>query len=232
MANTSRTKPGEERITKVEESNPLEKLQTAYEVNQKPINTVVVVILIAIVGYFGYLKLYKAPREEKAATAVAFAQRYFQADSVNSALNGDGQHAGFLSIMKKFSGTNTANLCHYYAGVCYLQMGDFKNAIKYLKDFDGKGTMLEYQAYGDLGDAYMETGDTKQGIEYYGKATGYKDDLLTPIYLYRQGLAYEKNNQPEEAKKDYLRIRDEYPRSMQARDMDKYLAHLGVINQQ
>ncbi|MDR3678706.1 MAG: tetratricopeptide repeat protein [Flavipsychrobacter sp.] len=231
MANTSRTKPGEERIVTVQGPNPFEKIQNTYEVNQKPINTIVTIILIAVIGYFGYLKLYKAPRDEKAATAVSFAQRYFQADSANLALNGDGQHAGFLSVIKRYGGTNTANLCHYYAGVCYLHMGDFNNAVKYLKDFDGKGTLLEYQADGDLGDAYMELGNVQKGIEYYNKAVENKDDLLAPIYLYRAGLAYEKNNQPEEAKKAYITIRDNYPKSMQARDMDKYLAHLGVLNQ-
>jgi tetratricopeptide (TPR) repeat protein len=231
MANTSRNKPGEKKIVETPVSNPFDKIQGTYEVNQKPINTIVAVILIVVVGYFAYLKLYKGPRDEKAATAVSFAQRYFQADSVNSALNGDGQHAGFLSIMKRYSGTNTANLCEYYAGVCYLKMGDFKNAVKYLGEFDGKGTLLEYQAYGDLGDAYMENGNIKMGIDSYVKAASDNNDLLAPMYLFRAGVAYEKNNQPEEAKKQYIRIRDEYPRSMQARDMDKYLAHLGVLNQ-
>jgi len=230
MANTSRTKPGEEKITTVQETNPLDKIQTAYELNQKPINTIVAIIVIAIVGYFGYMKLYKAPRDEKAATAVSYAQRYFQADSMNLALNGDGQHPGFLTIMKRYSGTSTANLCQYYAGVCYLQMGDFNNAIKYLKEFDGKGTLIEFQADGDLGDAYMESGNTKKAIEYYNKAAASNDDLMTPTFLYRAGLAYEKDNQIEEAKKAYTRIRNEYPRSTQARDMDKYLAHLGVVN--
>jgi tetratricopeptide (TPR) repeat protein len=132
--------------------------------------------------------------------------------------------------MKKYSSTKVGNLCHYYAGICYLKTGDFKNAIKQLEEFDGKGTIAEYTAAGALGDAYMESGNVKKGIDAYTKAAGDKDDIaLTPLYLLRAAMAYEMNNQPEEAKKLYKRIHDEYPQSMQARDVEKNLARLGDI---
>ena len=69
-----------------------------------------------------------------------------QADSLNMALNGDGKNAGFIKIGKKYGGTAAGNIAHYYEGICYLKMGDYKNAIKALKDFDGKGTMMGRQA--------------------------------------------------------------------------------------
>ncbi len=231
MANSARNNPGTTAPQNNDESNALDNLMQKYEQNKKRINTITTVVLGAVVAFFAYQKLYKAPKDEKAATAIAFAQRYFEVDSLNAALNGDGQHLGFLKIQKKYSGTATANLCNYYIGVCYLRTGDFKNAIKHLEDFDGKGTDVAYAAWGALGDAYMETGNTKKGIEYYEKATGDKENILyTPMYLYRLGVAYEMENKPEEAKKAYMRVRDEYPQSQEARDMDKYLARLGVLD--
>ena len=230
MANTVRNKPGAERIT-AEETNPLDNLQSRYEQNKKPINTIATIVVLAIVGFFAYQKLIKAPKENKAATAISYAQTFFAQDSLNKALNGDGQHLGFLKIIKKYSGTKSANLANYYAGICYLQMKDPKNAIKYLKEFDAHGTNVEYVANGALGDAYMESGNTKEGLEYYNKAASNKDDnLLTPMYLQRAGLAYEMSNQPDKAKEAYKRIRDEYPQSQQAREMDKNLARLGVLD--
>ena len=229
MANTTRNKPGAEKI-KVEENKALENIQSMYETNKKRINTVVTVVLGVIIVFFAYKKLYQEPREEKAATAISYPQRYFEIDSLQMALNGDGQHAGFVKIQKKYSGTRSANLCHFYAGICYLKTGDFKKAIKELEDFDGHGTQLEYAAFGSLGDAYMETGNTKKGIEYYNKAAGDKDDIaLAPFYLMRAAAAYEMNKQPEEAKKTYIRIRDNYPQSSAARDVEKYLARLGDV---
>jgi tetratricopeptide (TPR) repeat protein len=230
MANTVRNRPGTEKITS-SETNPLENIQAKYEQNKQRINTIVTVVLVVVVAFFAYQRLYKAPRETKAANSISSAQTYFQQDSLNKALNGDGQHLGFLKIMKKFSGTKTANLCHYYAGICYLQMHDPKTAIKYLKDFDAEGTNVKYMAYGALGDAYMETGNKKEGIDYYTKAAADKENiLLTPLYLYRAAVAYEMNNQPDKAKDAYKRIRDEYPQSMQARETDKSLARLGVLD--
>lgn len=233
MANTARTKPGEPNTTASinEGPNPLEKIAVSYESNKKRINTILVAVVAVVVGVFAYFKLYKAPQEEKASIAMIRAQQLFAIDSFSLALNGDGQGIGFLKIMKKYSGTSAENLCHYYAGVCYLKTGDYNNAIKQLEAFNGKGTVLQQAAEGLLGDAYMETGNAKKAIDQYNKVVANKDDnAFTPMYLQRLGMAYEKNNQVEEAKKAYHRLKDEYPRSFQARDVDKVLAALGDLN--
>jgi len=229
MANRARTQSGTTRSSG-NEPNPLDKVIEFYEQYSKIINTVTSVVAIVVIGYFSYTKLYKGPREEKAATAIAFPQLLMRIDSLNLALNGDGQHPGLAKIAKKYDGTESANLCRYYSGVCYMQMGDFKNAIKQLQDFDGKGTMLGYEAWGLLGEAYMETNNPKKAIEYFNKATKDKSDvMLTPLYLYQEGLAYEANKQTAEAGKAFKRIRDEYPKSPQARNIDIELASLGDI---
>lgn len=210
--------------------NTLEKIAMGYEQKKKMINTVLLVVVIAVAGFFAYKNFVVAPNEEKAALAMMTAEQYFAMDSVNLALNGDARNAGFLKITKKYSGTSSANLANYYAGICYLKMSDYKNAIKYLSDFDASGTILGHARSGLLGDAYMETNEVKKGIDHYKEATTDKnDEVYTPIYLQRLAIAYEKNNQPEDAKKAYLRIRDEYPRSFQSRDVEKSLAKLGVL---
>jgi len=230
MANSARNQPGTVRKSSQQEPNPLDNIEAFYEKNKKTISTVTTVALAVIVLYFGYTKMYKGPAEEKAATALSFPQLYFQADSLNMALNGDGKNVGFLKIAKKFDGTAAGNLANYYSGVCYMKMGDYKNAIKSFKDFNGKGTMVGSMADGLLGEAYMESGDNAKAIESFKKATADKDDILvTPMFLYQLGLAYEASNNNNDAKAAFKRIRDEYPRSMQARDMDKELARLGDV---
>lgn len=233
MANSARNTPGAEPVTETvyPEIDPLEKVQSFYEVNKKTLSTVTTVILVVVVGYFAYTKMYKGPAEEKASAAMYYPQLYFQADSVNLALNGDGKNLGFSKLAKKYSGTAAGNLASYYEGICYLKLGDFKNAIKALEEFDGKGTMLGRQAHGALGMAYMESGNSAKAIESFKKATEDKEDgLVTPMYLYQLGMAYEATGKTNEAKDAFKRIRDEYPRSPQARDMDKELAKLGELN--
>jgi len=230
MANSTRTQPGTERKSTQQDPDPLITLTAFYETNKKTISTVTTIIVVIVAGYFGYTKLYKGPAEEKAATALSFPQLYLQVDSLNMAMNGDGKNPGFTKIAKKFDGTAAGNLAHYYEGVCYMKMGDYQNAIKSLKDFNGKGTMVGNMADGLLGQAYMESGNNAQAIESFKKATSDKDDaLVTPMYLYELGLAYEASNNANDAKAAFKRIRDEYPKSIHARDIDKELARLGDV---
>ncbi len=223
-------------VTQAEEidASGIEKLKTVeswYESNKKMINNILIGVLAVVVGIFAFTRFYKGPRIEKSNDAIFRAQTYFGMDSLNWALNGDGNNSGFLKIIDKYSGTPAANLSHYYAGICFLKKGDFKNAEKHLREFDGEGTMISYVAKGALGDALMEQGKTDDAIKMYLEAASDEDNnLLTPLYLERAGMAYELNNKKEDAMKAYRRIKDEFPSSMQARNMDKYLARLGDYN--
>jgi TolA-binding protein len=209
----------------------IEKIAVTYENKKKTINTALFAVVIAVGGFFAYKYLVQVPNQEKASIAMMRAEQMYAIDSVNLALNGDAQNAGFLKIIKKFDGTPSANIAEYYAGACFLRMGDFKSAIKHLEAFNPKGTVLETAKNGLLGDAYMESNDIKKGIEMYKEATkDADDDVYTPMYLQRLAVAFEKNNQLEDAKKSYIRIRDEFPRSFQSREVDKSLAQLGVLD--
>lgn len=232
MANSARNKPGQENIdTSVPDgAEVLDKIQVSYEKNKNRINGIIIAVVLVVAGYFGYQKLYQEPNNEKASSMMYFANKYMLTDSVDKALNGDGQHKGYLAVIKKYGGTDAGNLSKYYAGVCYLKKGDSKNAIKYLEDFNGKGTLVEYSALGAIGDAHMNAGNTDKAIDFYKKAADKKDNALhAPIYLFRAGLAYEKVNKPEEAKKLYKQIRDEYPQSQEAGKVVKQLAMLGEL---
>lgn len=235
MANSARNTPGSsapvtEEAVVYDDFNPLDNVQVAYEKNKKMISTAAIVVVLAVVGYFFYNNMSKS-EAQKAAAAMYWPQLYFQADSLNQALNGDGKNPGFTKVAKNFSGTPAGNLAHYYEGICYLRMGQFDKAITALQAFDGKGTTLSRQAAGALGLAYMESGKNDKAIENFKKAIADKDDVLvTPMYMYQLGMVYQAAGQTNEAKEIFKRLRDEYPRSQQARDMDKELANLGELN--
>lgn len=232
MANTSRTNPGEAPVvTNVSDGEvTLRKMQSSFEKNQKIIIGAVVAVLVLVGGYFGYKNFIAAPKEEKAANALFSAERWFEVDSLNYVLNGDGQHPGVLTVISKYGSTKSGNLARYYAGMSYLRKGDAANAIKHLEQFDGKGTPLQYLAYGALGDAFMENNNAAKGIEFYKKAAGNeKDNFISPLYLFRAGLASEMGGKTDEAKKIYLEIKEKYPYSQQGQEINKYLARVGEL---
>lgn len=213
-----------------QDKNPMDQLTEYYEHNKKRINMITTIVLVVVVGGLAYLKLVREPKIEKAANNISYAQRMFAIDSLDLALNGDAQNPGFLKVKRQYSGTPSGNLSNYYIGVIYLKKGEYNQAIKYLKDFDGKGTQLEYMANGVLGDAYMESGNTKEGISAYEKATATDDEAIAPVYLYRLGVAYEMNKQNDKAAKAYKKIKEEYPQNPVAQDIDRHIARTGGLD--
>ena len=214
-----------------EEKNPIEQLQLLWDRWGKQASYALVVIILVIGGYFAYKNLVSGPEEKKATEAMFRAEEYYRMDSARLALNGDNVNAGFLKIASKYSGTKAANLADFYAGSCYLKLGDFNNAVKYLKDFSTSVKQLQVRAYGLLGDAYSELNKKDDAAEEYKKAGTYfdKDDLFSPEYLFRAGYLYESMGKTQDAIAMYQLIKDKYPTSQRGFDIDKYLARLGVI---
>ena len=223
-----KTDKTEDRIVAVEEA--FSKTEHFIEQNQKIILIVIGVIVVVVLGFFGFKRLYLAPKEKEAQGQMFMAEKYFEMDSINKALNGDGNYPGFLEIMDQYGITKCANLAHYYAGICYLKKGEYQKAIDYLKKFSGKDQMVGPMATGAIGDAYMELGDTEKAVGYYMKgADQRKNDFTTPLLLQKAGWAYEELGKYEDALKVYKRLKSEYLRSTEARDADKYIGKLEAL---
>ncbi len=144
-------------------NNALERVQLTYEKNKKVINGVLTAALLIGAAIFAYFRLYLAPREEKASAKVFYAQQYFAQDSLERALQGDGQHPGFIKVIRDYGGTKTANLSHYYAGMCYLRMGNYKNAIKQLEDFKRPWHAAHYRSRRRAGQCLLREWQYEEG---------------------------------------------------------------------
>ena len=214
-----------------EEKNPVADLQNAWEKYGKQASYVLLAIVVIVGGYFAYRNFISEPKEQAATEAMFHAEEYYRLDSTRQALNGDNINAGFLKVISKYGGTKAANLAAFYAGSCYLKLGDFNNAVKYLKDFSTPVKQLQERAYGLLGDAYSEQNKKEDAAEQYKKAGTYfeKDELFSPEYLFRSGYLYESMGKTQDAIAMYKLIKDKYPSSQRGADIDKYLARLGVL---
>lgn len=200
------------------------------EDNQKKISIVALAIIVIVGGFWGMKKLVFQPREKKAQSEMFFAQHYFEVDSFKLALDGDGTNAGFIEIINDFGSTKAGKLSHYYAGICYLNLGDYQNAIKHLEKFSTDEVILSAMALGATGDAYLESGNQEKAIKLYQKASGVKNDMTAPYYLMKLGLLYEQAGKHGEAVKTYQTIKDEYKSSAEARQVDKYLTRAQLQN--
>jgi tetratricopeptide (TPR) repeat protein len=157
------------------------------------------------------------------------AEQYFEKDSFNLALNGDGNYLGFLDIMDDYSMTMSGKLARYYAGISYLKIGQYDDAIDYLKKFSTKDILLAPVAIGALGDAYLEKGLDAKALEQYEKAIAFSDnELTTPIFLMKAGKLAESTGQKEKALKYYQQVKEKYPETVEGRQIDKYIARVSA----
>lgn len=201
--------------------------------NSKAIIGVCAAIILVAGGWLVYKNFFKAPKEAKANEALFKAEEYFRMDSVNLALNGDGQHMGLLKVISKFNGTEAANLANFYAGSCYLKLDDNANAVKYLKEFSTSSKPVQARAYKLLGDAYADLGKNSDALSSYKKAaTHFEEDkagsseaLFLAAYLADRVI---KDNKAAIAL--YKELKEKFPNTQYGSQADTYLAMLGVYN--
>ena len=205
------------------------KVENWYEANRKKVNVISTVVLVAVLLCIYVIVFWMPKRQQKAELAIFKAEQYFAQDSLRQALDGDGVYDGLLSVASRYRCTKTANRARYEIGICYLQMGDFEQAIKYLKKFKGKDKLVSVQALGSIGDAYVELNNLDKALSYYKKASKKNpNDLLTPRYLYRAGLVCEKKGDWKSAAKFYEDMRHAYPNAMETMDIEKRIAFVNA----
>ncbi|HLN54532.1 MAG TPA: tetratricopeptide repeat protein [Bacteroidales bacterium] len=214
-------------ISNVEET--LSRTEHFLEENYKTLLTVLGVI-VGIVALVWVGKLYLNNRNEEAQSQMYQAERYLEMDSVKLALNGDGNYLGFLDIANDYKLTKSGNLAKYSAGICYLRLGNFEEAIDFLEKYSKKDKVIGSLAIGATGDAYVELGNLEKGVSKYIEAADYAENSFnTPLFLMKAAELYELQNKYADALKLYERIQKEYPESTEGSSIDKYIARVKVL---
>jgi tetratricopeptide (TPR) repeat protein len=202
--------------------------------NQRLLLGIVGAIAIGTLGYLLFNRFIVEPKEEKAANEIFQAQQYFQQavdateknDSLyNLALKGGEGKLGFLGVAEQYEGTAAGNLANYHAGMTYLNLGDFKNAIAYLEKFKSDDAILKPIALGAIGDALSETNKVDDAISYYKQAAeAFENDFTTPRYLFKAAQLYLTAGKKAEANKLFIEIKEKYETSKEGMNIDAFIA--------
>lgn len=189
-----------------------------------PILGAILAIVIFVVGGIVYNKYVAEPAEKEAAEALFPAQTLFNAGSFKEALDGDGANLGFIAIAEEYSSTKSGNLANAYAGLCLAQLERYEEAIPYLKSFDGDDQMVGPAVLGTLGNCLAQTGDINGAIsKFIDAAEAADNNTISPYYLMQAALMYEQESNSNKALKLYEQIKADYPTSLQAVDIEKYI---------
>ncbi len=207
----------------------LTKTEQFVEDHQKQITYAVGAIVVLVAAFLAINKFYLQPKEEEALSQMFMAENYFEKDSFNLAINGDGNYLGFLDIIDDYGLTKSANRAKYYTGISYLHLGQYEDAVDYLKKFKTKDLLLAPVKAGAIGDAMLELGDSDGAVKQYKKAYSVSDnELTTPIYKLKAARLLESMNKLEEALKLYESIKKDYPESAEGTTVDRYIARVKI----
>ena len=196
------------------------------EKNQKAISVVLFAVIIIVGGVF-FLRYMKNNKNDDAQSEIFQAQYYFEQDSLDLALNGDGRNLGFLSIIDIYGNTEAGNLANFYAGSIYLKLRDYASAVEHLSQFSSDDALVQSRAYALLGDAYMEQGNFSDAAGQYDRAASMADDkYFSPTYLMKESLAHEKMTDYQAAIAALDKIIDNYFGANEYQDAKKHKARL------
>ena len=220
MATKNKTK---EEVRQEQVETQVSKFEQFYEKNKTILWGVLGAIVVIWLAILGYQKYIYQPKCEDAMEQAFPAEASFMQGEYDLALNGDGNVLGFAEIIDSY-GTKAGKAVYLYAGICELQLGDFESAISYLKKYNGKEPIMAARALACMGDAYVGLEQYKEAVSAYKKAVAKADNTFAAAYLLKEGLALEQLGSKAEALECYKTIKDKYPQSIEAYDIDRYIA--------
>lgn len=201
--------------------------------NQKYIFVIIGLVAAVVLGYLGYNEFIAKPKQSEAMNDMFQAQKFYdqaitntadQDSLFNLALNGGEGKFGMLDVISEYSGTPAANIANYYAGMAYLNMKDYKNAVSYLGEFSSDDEVLAPMAKGGIGDAFVQLNQQEDALGYYEEAASMRsNDFTTPLYLYKAGIVAMELGKTNVALKHFENIKENYPESTEAANIDVFI---------
>lgn len=201
------------------------KTEKFFEKNGKLLTIILVAAVVVAGGILCWHRFVYQPEVAEAQGQMALAEENFRDADYETALNGDGNVLGFAQIIDEY-GAKGGKAVYFYAGICELQLGNYEEAISYLKSYKGKDAILAARAVACIGDAYVGLEDYAKALGYFEKAASTIDNMYAAGYLLKAGIVAEKLGEEAKALAFYKEIKDQYPQSMEAYDVDKYIGRI------
>ena len=224
MANKKDLKQQEKQQEELVEQR-ISSVERFFEENKKIIWGCAIAAVVIGLGVLAYHKFYLQPLKAEAQAQMFPAEASFRNGEWELALKGDGNTLGFEQIIEDYGG-KAGNSTWMYAGICELQLGNYEQALSYLKKYKGSDKMMTAKAISLQGDALTGLEKYKEALACYMKAASVIDNPFTAGYLLKAGVVNEELGDKAAALDCYKKIKDQYPQSMEAYDIDKYIGRI------
>ena len=200
-------------------------VEAFFKKNQKWIEWALIALVVIIFGIFAYNRWVVTPARQEAQQQMYQAEQSFRNNDFETALNGDGNVLGFKDIIDNY-GRRAGKSANLYAGLCNLQLGNYEEAISYLKKYSTKDKLMQGRAWCAMGDAYSNLQDYASALNWYKKAAALEDNAYTATYLFKAALVSEELGDKAGALKLYKEIETKYPQTIEGYDIQKYISRI------
>jgi tetratricopeptide (TPR) repeat protein len=176
-------------------------------------------LILAVLGYFLYLQFSWKPANEKSKESYWAGLNYASMDSTEMAIDELKRNT------KKFDGKIGGEVSQFVYARQLMETGEFKKAITELEGVDVSDTYVSVMAIGLQADCYSELEDYETAANLYLEAAdANKNDMTTPMYLFKAGICAEEIKNIEKAQECYQRIKDDFPSFASQKQIEKYIA--------
>lgn len=196
-----------------------------FEKNENRLSWILTGIIVVILGIVAFNSYVIKPKGLIAADENVRCEDYFMQGDFEKALNGDENDClGFEEVAAQYGFYKEGKLAALYAGICYYELGNYEEAVKYIKKYKAKDLMIKPSASVMLGDAYVEMGEYEDAVRAFMAAAKSGNKLIAPMSLKKAGIVYLEMEDKAAAKKVFTTIKTDYRMSQEAIDIDKYIA--------
>ena len=198
-------------------------------------------VLVIWLGTMAYQKFIYQPKCEEAQEQAFIADKEFEKASAGvagqpvdsltavtaytAALRGDadGNVMGYAEIIDEY-GAKAGKDVYLKAGICAFGLGEYEEAITYLKGYDSGDVIMQGRALNLTGDCYVNLGQYQKAVEAFAKSAAVADNIYAAEALVKEGLAYEALGDKAAALKCYKDAKYRYPDSLYGPEIDNYIA--------
>ena len=192
----------------------LSKAEAFITKNNKKIVAGVIVLVVAVAAILWY----KAAQQKKDENG-----KIAHINVEHNDMNGVATLADFEAYFSEHEG-HTVGIASFEAAVCAYKEGDYNKAIKYFSEYKGEDAIFNARALACIADCHVELGNYEEAYKNYVAALETADNDLASEYAFRAGLVAEKLGNNADALAMYNTVKEKYPSSPRAMEIEKYIS--------
>lgn len=203
---------------------------TWYEANKKIVNGVlggIVVLAIVIVAYMNNVNA----NNLKANTELGKVISYYDQGKYDVAISGNLQEniRGLQSIVDDYGSTKSGELAKFYLANAYFAQANYDKALQYFLSVSVSDEMITASALAGAASCYEAKNDYEKAASSFEKAAFQSTkDVNAAENMFHAARNYLTAGKKEKAAELFKKVKKEFPTSMVAREIDRWIAQASV----